>query len=215
MKSPGKTSFRLFSLLPVFFCAFTLHTHAWAKSTDNNAPVHIEADQMEMREKEDISIYTGDVEITKGSIKITGDKIYIKNKDGTLYSIKIDGSPATFYQLNDLNEAISAQSHKMKYLANEGRLELKKNAVLEKNKNRFSSEHIIYDTLKDIVKAGQNNTGNSKSNGQPPPRVKITIHPDRKPTPTKPARKKTVPQKTDQKKSTEETLAEKNTVPAS
>lgn len=209
MKSLGKTSFRLFSPLLIFFCTFTLHTHAWAKSTDNNAPVHIEADQMEMREKEDISIYTGDVEITKGSIKITGDKIYIKNKDGTLYSIKIDGSPATFYQLNDLNEAISAQSHKMEYLAKEGKLELKKNAVLEKNKNRFSSEHIIYDTLKDIVKAGQasvNEAQNgSQNNGQPPPRVKITIHPDRKPALKKSTQKKPVQKKP----------AEKNTAPES
>jgi len=32
------------------------HSATWAKSADNNAPVHIEADQMEMREKDDISI---------------------------------------------------------------------------------------------------------------------------------------------------------------
>ncbi len=204
MKSPGKTSFRLFSPLLILFCAFTLHSHAWAKSADNNAPVHIEADQMEMREKEDISIYTGDVRITKGSIKIRGDKIYIQNRNGALYSIKIEGTPATFYQLNDLNEAISAQSHKMEYLAGEGKLELKKSAILEKDKNRFSSEHIIYDTLKDIVKAGQASTDGSQNN-TPPPRVKITIHPDRKP-----ARKKSDP-----KKSTEEKAAEKNTAPAS
>ncbi|HED32612.1 MAG TPA: lipopolysaccharide transport periplasmic protein LptA [Gammaproteobacteria bacterium] len=190
MKRPGKTSFRLLSPLLMLFCTFSLHTHAWARSADNNAPVHIEADQMEMREKEDISIYTGDVKITKGSIKITGDRIYIQNKNGALHSIKIDGSPATFYQLNDLNEAISAQSHKMEYLANEGKLELKKNAVLEKNKNRFSSEHIVYDTLKDVVRAGQADAGSSQ-NGSPnntqPPRVKITIHPDKKPAQKKPA----------------------------
>jgi len=54
----------------------------------------------------------------------------------------------------------------MDYNAQHGMLELEKKAILEKNKNRFSSEHILYDTLKDIVKAG------------PPPRVKITIHPE-------------------------------------
>ncbi|VAW71705.1 hypothetical protein MNBD_GAMMA10-1606, partial [hydrothermal vent metagenome] len=139
------------------------HSATWAKSADNNAPVHIEADQMEMREKDDISIYTGDVKITKGSIKITGDKVIIQNKKGQLYSIKINGRPATFFQITDLNEEITAQSHKMDYNAQHGMLELEKKAILEKNKNRFSSEHILYDTLKDIVKAGRGSSGDSQN----------------------------------------------------
>jgi len=146
----------------------------YAKSTDNDAPLHIEADQLEMRENDSVSIYTGNVKITKGSMKITGDKIIIKNKDGNLHNVHIDGKPATFYQLNDLEEEISAESNFMDYKAETGILELKEKALLLKNKNRFSSEHIIYNTLKDIVKAG-----NHKSNTlEAPPRVKITIYPE-------------------------------------
>ncbi|VAW65430.1 hypothetical protein MNBD_GAMMA11-2358 [hydrothermal vent metagenome] len=181
MKSQDNAASRL--CLPawlLFSALLSVHLSAWAKTADNDSPVHIEADQMEMREKDDISIYTGDVRITKGSIKITGDRVVIQNKNGVLYNIKIDGRPATFYQLNDLGETITAQSHKMDYKAENGTLELKTKAVLEKNKNRFSSEHIIYDTLNDIVKAGTEQPVGSQNGSQPPPRVKITIHPEKK-----------------------------------
>lgn len=158
----------------MFLFALLYNVNAASKSTDKEAPLHIEADQLEMREKDNMSIYSGNVKIVKGTMKISGDKIIIKNKDGRLYKIHINGKPATYYQLNDLDEVISAESYIMDYEAKNGLLELKEKALLLKNKNRFSSEHIIYNTLEDIVKAGNHNMPDS----QEKPRVKITIHPE-------------------------------------
>jgi len=160
--------------------ALLYSTLVTAKSADKEAPLHIEADQVEMRERDSISIYTGHVKITKGSLKITGNKIIIKSRNGNLQLIKIQGEPATFFQLNDLGEEVSAESFQMDYLADNGLLELKEQALLVKNQNRFSSQHIIYDTQKDIVKAGINN---QISDDQQPPRVKITINPKKPSTP--------------------------------
>ncbi|RDH81368.1 MAG: lipopolysaccharide transport periplasmic protein LptA [endosymbiont of Galathealinum brachiosum] len=160
----------------IFLFLLSFSFNSLAKSTDKDAPLHIEADQLEMREKDNISIYKGHVKISKGSMKITGDEIIIKNKDGSLHKIHIMGKPATFYQLNDLNEVISAEGHLMDYKAKTGILELKEKALLVKNKNRFSSEHIIYNTLKDIVKAGNHKTSTEEET----PRVKITIYPETK-----------------------------------
>jgi len=164
-----KLSAKLFLFLVLFYA-----TLVSAKSSDKDAPLHIEADQVEMREKDSISIYTGHVKITKGSLKITGNNIIIKSRNGKLQLIKINGKPATFFQLNDLGEEVRAESYQMDYRANSGLLELKEKALLVKSQNRFSSQHIIYDTQKDIVKAG--NDEQSPDNQQPP-RVKITINP--------------------------------------
>ncbi|MCW9048413.1 MAG: lipopolysaccharide transport periplasmic protein LptA [Gammaproteobacteria bacterium] len=158
----------------MFLFALLFNVNAVAKSTDKEAPLHIEADQLEIREKDSVSIYNGHVKITKGTMKISGDKIIIKNKDGRLHTIHINGKPATFYQLNDLDEVVSAESYIMDYKSKTGLLELKEKALLLKNKNQFSSEHIIYNTLDDIVKAGNHKTPDS----QETPRVKITIHPE-------------------------------------
>ena len=154
---------------------YLVSTPLFAQNTDKEAPIHIEADRVEMHERDDLSIYKGNVKITKGSIRISGDKILIKNSDGKLDHIKVNGTPATFFQLNDLNEEISAQSIEMKYLAKNSMLELKQQALLVKNQNRFSSEYIIYDAHNDIVKAGNDN----KTNSNEQPRVKITLHPER------------------------------------
>ena len=167
MKLPAKSFF----LLLLFF---SMTVTAFAKSSDKKAPLHIEADQVEMREKDNTSIYKGHVKITKGSLKITGNKIIIINKNGELHLLKILGKPATFFQLNDLDEEIIAQSYQMDYLENSGILELKEQALLVKSQNRFSSEHIIYDTQKDIVTAGH---GDKTPDPEEKPRVKITIHP--------------------------------------
>lgn len=152
-----------------------LPSMALAKSTDREAPIHIQADQVEIREHDKISIYKGHVVITKGSIKITGENITIKNREGNLYRIRIIGKPATFFQLNDLEQKISAESRQMDYQAQSGMLELKEEALLIKNQNRFSSDHIIYDAHKDIVKAGHNNIPTPEKT----PRVNITIHPEK------------------------------------
>ena len=43
----------------------------------------------------------------------------------------------------------------MTYVADTGLLVLREQAILEQKQNRFTSEHIIYDTRKDIVQAGE------------------------------------------------------------
>lgn len=158
----------------IFVLLLLFNTVVLAKSADKDALLHIEADQVEMHERDNTSIYTGHVKITKGSLKITGSKIVIKSKNGELHLIKIKGKPATFFQLNDLNEEISAESYQMDYLANSGLLELKEKALLVKSQNRFSSQHIIYDTQQDIVKAGHSDAA---PDPEQPPRVQITITP--------------------------------------
>lgn len=167
----------------LFFSTLLSTYNLLAKTSDEDAPLHIEADQLEIHDKDNFSIYKGNVIINKGSLKITGDKIVIKNKDAKLNSVHITGKPATFFQLNDLDESINAESKVMNYQAQSGMLELKQNAKLIKNKNHFSSEHIIYNTFEDIVKAGNQKAGNQNSGeAAKPPRVKITIYPENKPT---------------------------------
>ena len=146
-----------------------------AKTTDQEQPINIEADSVEIREREGISTYRGHVKIIKGSMLIKGDLIYIHTGEKGLEKILVEGKPATFKHLNDQDEEITAQSHKMTYQASSGILVLKKDAVLEQSNNRFTSEHIVYDTQKDIVQAGSD----EQTTDQQPGRVSITIQPQK------------------------------------
>lgn len=159
----------------LFTCLFMASYSAYAKTSDKNQPTYIEADSVEIREKEGISTYKGHVKISKGSLQIQGDLVHIISQKNAYQTFQIEGNPATFKQTNDLNEEISAQGQFIKYQSKTGILTLKKDAILIQKNNRFTSNHIIYDTQKDIVQAGQDNNG---TDSEKPQRVTITIRPD-------------------------------------
>lgn len=162
-------------MLPALLLASPVST---ARTADAEQPIHIEADSVEIREQEGISIYRGGVRISRGSMVIRGELIVIHNTPAGLEKIVVEGQPASFRQLNDLDEEISAQSLNMTYVADSGQLVLKQQAVLEQKQNKFTSEHIIYDTRKDIVQAGETE---QPSGDESPQRVTITIQPSTDP----------------------------------
>jgi len=60
-------------------------------------PVELVADRAEVDEAEGISVYRGDVVLTRGSLRITGDVMRVyNNADGELERATVDGTPATY-----------------------------------------------------------------------------------------------------------------------
>ena len=160
-------------LLPVLLLSSSL---CFARASDDDQPINIEADSVEIREQQGISIYRGSVKISRGSMIIKGELITIHNTPQGLEKIVVEGKPASFRQLTDMDEEISAQSLEMTYVASNGLLVMKKQAILVQKQNKFTSEHIIYDTRKDIVQAGENSTS---GDSETPQRVTITIQPEK------------------------------------
>ncbi|MFW2371527.1 MAG: lipopolysaccharide transport periplasmic protein LptA [Gammaproteobacteria bacterium] len=159
-------------ILPVL--ALLLSSPLMAKSSDAEQAMYIEADSVEIREQEGISIYKGNVIIKRGSTLIKGQLIHIYQIDNVIDRIKAEGNPASFKQLNDQDQEILAQCLDMEYQNSEGILILKQEALLVQHNNRFTSEHIVYNTRKDIVQAGS-----ESPDGKPgKQRVTITIQPE-------------------------------------
>jgi len=164
---------KLILILPLLLLSSPIHA---ARSADADQPVHIEANSVEIREQEGISTYRGDVVMTRGSMVIKGDLIVIHSNPGGLEKIQVEGKPASFRQLNDLGEEISAQSLEMTYLADDGLLLLKRDAILVQRQNKFTSDKIVYNTREDTVQAGEDGSAGKQGT---PQRVTITIQPPR------------------------------------
>ena len=49
----------------------------WALSSDGEQPIEVEADELEVRDKEKISIYLGNVTLVQGSLEISADRVVI------------------------------------------------------------------------------------------------------------------------------------------
>ncbi len=135
----------------------------------SNAPVNIYADRMQYDIQSGRSEYHGNVRVTQNNIELTGDRVFAYQENNDLKNIKVEGSPAIYRQLSEDGKYINAQSMRMEYFADTNRLVLTEKARLEQAGHIVESEKIVYDTVREIIIAG-NDTQSE--------RVNITITPD-------------------------------------
>lgn len=136
----------------------------------SSAPVNIYADHMKYDIPSGISEYRGNVRVTQSTIELTGDRVTAIQQEKVLKNIKVTGSPAKYRQQSDDGSYINAQSMQMEYQADKNRLILSDKARLEQAGSVMESDQIIYDTINEVVIAGDD-----KANK----RVNITITPDK------------------------------------
>lgn len=159
---------RLTALLALY-CLTTAAVAADKTAGLSNAPINIYADYMKYEIQTGISTYTGNVRVTQNDIELTGDKVIAVQKDNVLKEIKVTGSPATYRQRSEGGAFINAQSMQMEYQAAQNRLVLSNKARLEQAGSVMESDQIIYDTIREVVIAGDDKADK---------RVNITITPE-------------------------------------
>lgn len=139
---------------------------------DRDQPINVTADRALKNDKKGIMIYEGDVVITQGSIKMTGDKVTIYNNNGNVDKIIANGSPAHFKQKPDLqSEDVIANGDTVEYDLNKESLLLEGDALLKQDGRTTNSNKITYDMKTTVVNAG----GNSGTG-----RVEMVIEPSKK-----------------------------------
>jgi lipopolysaccharide export system protein LptA len=169
-------------------CALLVSGKSWALSTDKDQPIEIEADSAELDDKKSVTIYEGNVVVTQGSIRMTGDHMtvhYTKNND--LDTVVVNGKPATYRQLPDNSDIYDeSEALQMEYYKSKNLIVLINKAKVKQKDVRFSGDHIEYDTELSRIKARGSVTAGGTSateeGGVEPPkgRVKIIIKPPAK-----------------------------------
>jgi len=148
-------------------------TSLWALSSDKQKPVEVEADSFNLDDAKKITVYSGNVIITQGSMEIMADKVTIHGVRGTTDKVIAIGKPVKFKQQPDGNQGlIRGEANRFNYLVSKDTLILLDNATLWQNGNTFASDRIEYDSKRSIVKAGDKKAGSK--------RVKITLEPAKK-----------------------------------
>lgn len=149
---------------------------AWALDSDRGQPVELSADQAELNNVTGVGVYTGDVVLTQGSMRITADRMTIHTTpEGQLARIVAEGDLATFRQLPEgETEYIRARAPRMEYTATQPAfVELTGGAVLTQGKNEFRGQLIRYDVGQDLVTARGGEGGDE--------RIRITLFPENRP----------------------------------
>ncbi|MFV3367826.1 lipopolysaccharide transport periplasmic protein LptA [Pseudomonas sp. NY15435] len=172
---------RLVNTLPLLFslAAAIGSPAAWALPTDREQPIRVQADSAELDDKQGVAVYRGDVVVTQGSMKLTGNTVTLKqNKDGEIEVVTSVGKPAYFEQKPAPDKQITqAYGLTIQYFVTQNRVVLIDQAKVIQEGNTFEGEKIVYDTQRQIVNAGRA-TGSQVTT--PRPRIDMVIQPKKK-----------------------------------
>jgi lipopolysaccharide export system protein LptA len=150
-----------------------------AKQSDRNEPVDVHSKSFDGSQQPNGKvIWTTNVILTQGTLKITGDKATgFLDADNNITRIIVDGKPATIHQLDDQNEPMDGQALNIDYKVDQDFAVLTNNAkVKQPTKGSAEGDKLTYNT-KDSTMTGE-------SNGAAP--VHMTFQPKNK-TPAAPA----------------------------
>lgn len=145
---------------------------AAALESDSEQPIYIESNSATYDERKGISIYTGDVQVTQGSMHLDADELTVYLKDGKIDKWVATGNPARFKQTRPGKEEIKAKSQRAEFYAEQSRLILIDKAMVWQGENTTTSDRIEYDTKNAIVSAGQKSSDAK--------RVRVTLQPKNK-----------------------------------
>lgn len=139
-----------------------------ALESDKDQPVYIEADSVELDDRSGVSIYSGNVELNQGTIRMTADKVTITQVDGETDHVRAVGNPVTFQQKTSEEKGLfKARSRRAEYDLNSDTIYLIEDAEVTQDGDVFKNDRITYDRASEIVRAGASEKGKQ--------RVRITI----------------------------------------
>ncbi|UFQ98416.1 lipopolysaccharide transport periplasmic protein LptA [Pseudomonas wenzhouensis] len=153
---------------------------AWALPSDRDQPIRIQADSAELDDRQGVAVYRGDVIITQGTLKITGDTVTItQTASGDIDVFTAVGNLAYYEQKPAVDkDIVKAYGKTIQYFASNERIVLIDQAKVIQEGNTFEGEKIVYDTRRQIVNAGRATGGNVS---MPRPRIDMVIQPKNKP----------------------------------
>lgn len=166
-------------LKPLVWLALLTPLLAHALPEDRQQPINLVADRAEMNQQTGVATYEGNVVVTQGTMRLTGDKVVLYTKDGEVTRVESFGKPTTFKQKPAADkEDMLGESMKLDYDVKSGIVVATTKAKITQGKDVLTGDRLEYDVNKDVVRA---------RSGASAERVQIILQPKPQ-APTKPAK---------------------------
>ncbi|USE38229.1 lipopolysaccharide transport periplasmic protein LptA [Endozoicomonas sp. SCSIO W0465] len=147
---------------------------AMALPDDRQQPININSDSADIDNRKGVSVYRGDVVMTQGTTRITGDTItiYTSDREVTKVIARGDKTRAYYEELQPAGQGtVQAWGNTIRYDVNSDQIELINNAQLSQKGDTFKGEKIHYNvTLQTVNAKGTPSQGESG-------RVQMVIQP--------------------------------------
>ena len=155
---------------------FMSSSQTFALESDSKQAIMIDSNGASYDEKSQLSIYTGNVIATQGSIRVNSDKLVVHLKDGAPEKLVFTGKMAKFKQTPSQGSAdITGQAETGEFYPKRNLLLLINNATVWQGSGTYSSDFIEYDIKTSLVKAGDRDDDNNANNSKQ--RVHVVIQP--------------------------------------
>lgn len=180
MKSP---SISRSLLLGMALLAYAATGHA--ERADRNKPVHLESDQVSIDDANQVSVFTGNVVLTQGTLVIHGDKIVVvQDKDGFKHGTAT-GHLASFRQKRQgLDEYVEGYGERIEYDTGGDVMEIFGQARVKRGQDDIRGEHITYNSKTEVFQV--NSIPGQQEQVPGKKRVRAVIQPKDQPPPAEP-----------------------------
>lgn len=161
----------LISITITFGFVLGLTVQASAQES-RSVPIQLDADTADIDSATGVSVYTGNVVLTQGNRKITGERMTVHTRNGRgLDHVVVEGSPATWRQPPEGGgEPIHGEAPRLEYHARgPERVKLLQGGRITQGRDTFTGETIEYNLETErMVARSQDSTD----------RIRITLFPE-------------------------------------
>lgn len=168
---------RITNCIAVLLAGFCVSS-VQALPEDAEQEIHIASNSASYDRQSGVLIYTGNVQMEQGTLKMRADKITVLRTDKGLEKVIAEGKTAKYEQILNAGEAVThAYGETIIYQADIEKLTLLKKAGLERQGNLFTGQKIVY-LIKDqkIQAAGESPDKAPDQDG----RIRMVIQPQKK-----------------------------------
>ncbi len=148
-------------LIPLFISLLSFTSYAFID--DNKAPVDVKAQTVIIDKPSGLSTYTGNVEVTQGSLMLNAEEIQIFSIGQTISKMTAKGNKKklAYYKQNQPNQLhfVEAGALTITYFVDKQLVRLEGSAYLVQGFDYFSGGILDYDIKKDKIVAKKSKNG--------------------------------------------------------
>ena len=153
---------------------------AWAEKADRDKPTQIEANRMSADDVKRMTIFEGNVILTKGTVAVRAERIIVRQDAEGYQLTSATGAPVRFKQKQDPKEGekegrwMDGEALRVEIDERKQTIELIDNARVNRGGDEVAGAYIFVDQRSDFF---QVTTGKGEKEGQTPGRVTAKLAP--------------------------------------
>ena len=165
---------------------------ALAERSDRDKPTQLEANRMSSDDARRVSIFEGNVVLTKGTITLRGDRIVVRVDAEGFQHATITGNPVRFRQKTDPSQGrpgvwTEAEAQRVEIDEKNDRIELFDKARVTRDQDEVRGDYVLLDQRSDFLSVS---AGKGAAPSATEGRVRAVIQPKAPPSTAAPAPEK-------------------------